>query len=605
MKNVISLDHDLIGKIKSGEADLKAIQAYQKILEEFVHDGKNIANPDHYSASEHLDLVLNYLLILEDNKDKAAVYKPADNFKFRSRIQISREEIESKIDGIIDHNYEPYELQLILTYLSNETLISGYELRQFYDLRKLQRERHDFQEEIRRDVDTLISLESKRLKIEQFVPYELAKHIYQFASDLKVRPEACLTSLIVGLSACHKVGTEIILRKASNFIQPPNLFGAIVAPSGMRKSPLYKTFASKPLMRLQRRMLQGYKKLQKEYEEKIDRWDSLTSDERLIEFPEGKPRIPDRKPMIAASSFTTQGVFRQYNTYPDQALICVRDELKGLFSSMNQFSNGKGSDRQDLLSMYDSDSISELRAEGLVSNAERTPISILGTIQPEVLQEILGDGNDDDGQSARFIYCWQPLTASELPEDDGQIDCALNDILFNLYETLNNQPVRQYELSKTGYQIFRGYNNYLGQKMITTANPGLQKAYAKGAGICARLMVNLHVIDEILDSDRDNPMIVVSDETIKKAIQLTEFYLSQVVFLNKVLCPDGSLAPNFLKVIELSHRIGWVKAKDVKMNIWHMRDTKPDDIRTWFIELETQSRGVCEGKGNKLKFKAN
>ena len=51
------------------------------------------------------------------------------------------------------------------------------------------------------------------------------------------------------------------------------------------------------------------------------------------------------------------------------------------------------------------------------------------------------------------------------------------------------------------------------------------------------------------DSDHDNPMIIVSDKTIKNAIQLTEFYLSQVVFLNKVLCLDGSLdgslAPNF------------------------------------------------------------
>ena len=603
MNNLIKLEHKLIEEIKSGKPDSSLIRAYQEKLEDFVHDGKNVCNPDHYEAVEHLNLILNYQLVVEDQKSHQ-VSKPADNFQFRTKIQIPREEIETKIDAIIDQNYLEYELQLILTYLANETFISSYELKQFYQLRKLQREREDFTFEVKRDVDELVQLENKRLALDEFIPTQLGDLIYQFSEDLKVRPEACLTSLIVGLSACHKVGSELIIRRASNFVQPPNLFGAIVAPSGMRKSPLYRTFASKPLMRLQYRLLANYRELEKKYFEDSDRYDSLDSETRLIEFPEGKPRLISRKPMIAASSFTTQGIYRQYDSYPEQGIICVRDELKGLFGSFNQFSGGKGSDRQDLLSLYDGDSISELRAEGLVSNAQRTPLSILGTIQPEVLQEILGNGNDDDGLSARFLYCWQPLTASELPINDGQVNCDLNDVLYGLYSSLNALPVREYQLSKNGYQIFRAYNNYLGQKMITTANPGLQKAFAKGAGICARLAINLHVIDEILDSDRDTPMIVLDDQTVKKAINLTEFYLSQVKFLNKVLCQDDNLAPHFLKIIELSKRIGFVTSRDVKMNIWALRSSEVNDIRTWFSELENLGYGHCEGRGTRLKFHA-
>lgn len=603
MNNLIKLEHKLIEEIKSGKPDSSLIRAYQEKLEEFVHDGKNVCNPDHYEAVEHLNLILNYQLVVEDQKSHQ-VSKPADDFKFRTKIQVPREEIEARIDAIIDQNYLEYELQLILTYLANETYISSYELRQFYQLRKLQREREDFTFEVKRDVDELVQLENKRLALDDFIPNQLGDLIYQFSEDLKVRPEACLTSLIVGLSACHKVGSELIIRRASNFVQPPNLFGAIVAPSGMRKSPLYRTFASKPLMRLQYRLLTNYRELEKKYFEDSDRYDSLDSETRLIEFPEGRPRLINRKPMIAASSFTTQGIYRQYDSYPDQAIICVRDELKGLFGSFNQFSGGKGSDRQDLLSLYDGDSISELRAEGLVSNAQRTPLSILGTIQPEVLQEILGNGNDDDGLSARFLYCWQPLTASELPIDDGQINCDLNDVLYSLYSSLNALPVREYQLSKNGYQIFRGYNNYLGQKMITTANPGLQKAFAKGAGICARLAINLHVIDEILDSDRDTPMIVLDDATVKKAINLTEFYLSQVKFLNKVLCQDDNLAPHFLKIIELSKRIGFINSRDVKRNIWALRNSEVNDIRNWFTELENLDYGHCEGRGTHQKFHA-
>jgi hypothetical protein len=603
MNNLIKLEHKLIEEIKSGKPDSSLIRAYQEKLEKFVHDGKNVCNPDHYEAVEHLNLILNYQLVVEDQKSHQ-VCKPADNFQFRTKIQISREEIETRIDAIIDQNYLEYELQLILTYLANETYISSYELRQFYQLRKLQREREDFTFEVKRDVDELVQLENKRLALDEFIPSQLANLIYQFSDDLKVRPEACLTSLIVGLSACHKVGSELVIRRASNFVQLPNLFGAIVAPSGMRKSPLYRTFASKPLMRLQYRLLTNYKELERKYFEDSDRYDSLDSETRLIEFPEGKPRFINRKPMIAASSFTTQGIYRQYDSYSEQGIICVRDELKGLFGSFNQFSGGKGSDRQDLLSLYDGDSISELRAEGLVSNAQRTPLSILGTIQPEVLQEILGNGNDDDGLSARFLYCWQPLTASELPISDGQVNCDLNDVLYSLYSNLNALPVREYQLSKNGYQIFRAYNNYLGQKMITTANPGLQKAFAKGAGICARLAINLHVIDEILDSDRDAPMVVLDDLTIKKAINLTEFYLSQVKFLNKVLCQDDNLAPHFLKIIELSKRIGFVNSRDVKRNIWALRNSEVNDIRTWFSELENLSYGHCEGRGSRLRFNA-
>lgn len=603
MNNLIKLEHKLIEEIKSGKPDSSLIRAYQEKLEDFVHNDRNACTSGYYEASEHLNLILNYQLVVEDQKTQE-ISKPADNFKFRTTIQVPREEIEARIDAIIDQNYLEYELQLILTYLANETYISSYELRQFYQLRKLQREREDFTFEVKRDVDELVQLENKRLVLNEFIPNQLSELIYQFSEDLKVRPEACLTSLIVGLSACHKVGSELIIRRASNFVQSPNLFGAIVAPSGMRKSPLYRTFASKPLMRLQYRLLTNYRELEKKYFEDNDRYDSLDSETRLIEFPEGKPRLINRKPMIAASSFTTQGIYRQYDSYPEQGIICVRDELKGLFGSFNQFSGGKGSDRQDLLSLYDGDSISELRAEGLVSNAQRTPLSILGTIQPEVLQEILGNGNDDDGLSARFLYCWQPLTASELPISDGQVNCDLNDVLYGLYSSLNALPVREYQLSKNGYQIFRAYNNYLGQKMITTANPGLQKAFAKGAGICARLAINLHVIDEILDSDRDTPMVVLDDATVKKAINLTEFYLSQVKFLNKVLCQDDNLAPHFLKIIELSKRIGFVNSRDVKRNIWALRDAEVNDVRTWFSELENLNYGHCEGRGTRLKFHA-
>jgi hypothetical protein len=91
-----------------------------------------------------------------------------------------------------------------------------------------------------------------------------------------------------------------------------------------------------------------------------------------------------------------------------------------------------------------------------------------------------------------------------------------------------------------------------------------------------------------------------------KAIKLSNFFIAQARWLcaskpNK----DNELAVHFTKIIDYSRRTGLITAKQVKQAIWSLRETDPNQIRNWFIELEKMGYGKTSGQGTRLRFSVN
>lgn len=594
------INHALILAIAAGKANHENVSEYCKELEIFVQDGKNVTDPQYYDAQEHLSQCYDWLTQNEPSHNNNKEKPPQNSFK---KLSIPLEELESEIRDLVAENLSPEHVEGNLIYLARKVNCSSYELRRLYDSVAACEANEEFLATTRTELEQIIKLEKSKLDVKEFVPDPIATELLAYAKNLKVSPEACLTTLITALSVCNSIGTVLEIRPSQGFIVSPYLFAMIVAESGSMKSPILKTFAKQPIERLQKEFIDKYKSQLAHYEEKMDEWDSMNSDDRAQYFPEGKPTVLDRPQLNYFGDKSMEAVNNQFDRYPNQALLYMVDEIAGLFNDANKYNNGKGSESQALMSMYDGNSSPVIRADrGLVADPGTVGLSIFGTIQPEVLEKFWGDVIDPDGYWSRFLYCYQAKSLKTLSAERGGESSQLPGLLAELFKRVQCYPPVAYKLDDSGYESYRVFYDFIARKSHGEVHPAIAKAYSKALGVTGRLVLNLHILNHAASSNTGIPSNVIPPMTVVKGINLMEFYISQRLLLMKKLCNQDSVSPHLKAIIEASKRLGWVTARQVKQNIWHLKDVEGTKIRLWFQELANLGYGRVEGKGNRLKY---
>lgn len=108
-----------------------------------------------------------------------------------------------------------------------------------------------------------------------------------------------------------------------------------------------------------------------------------------------------------------------------RGMLLIRDELAGWVGTMDRYANGAGGDRAFWLQAYGGRSWTTDR----VKDTDPVVIphllwSIAGTIQPDRVASLMMTG-DDDGLSARFLYCWPDPLPPSRPTCRADTDAAL------------------------------------------------------------------------------------------------------------------------------------------------------------------------------------
>lgn len=262
---------------------------------------------------------------------------------------------------------------------------------------------------------------------------------------------------------------------------------------------------------------------------------------------------------------------------------------------------GKGSDDEDLLSYYDGTGETVLRADGLAGDFDNILLSILGTIQPKVLQKFLEDCEDNNGRWARFMFVNQPLTPSIMSADGGSFD--LTPMLADLYSKVNQLPPIEYRPDKEAFKYYCGVYNELERRRCQDTSPGMSAVWGKSEGRIGKIATNLHVIHALMAGRI--PEQYIPKERYVEATQITLFFIQQVFSLYNELGDSKALATHLTKIIELSAKKGWLTARDVQLGYDRKSRPQPHTIRTWFKELQFMGFGTTQGDGRYLKFKAS
>ncbi len=539
-------------------------------------------------------IMVNQLDTLQYNSNSNVIEHPT-----ASRAVLTDSEIEERIDQLINDGLTAAKLQLAIATLARTANRSERTIWEAYNLRLADIEQVEARQETAAELEKLTSANNFSINIHEILPPQLSIPINQLATWLNLKPEAYLTTLLTTASSLNKVGTQLEVSSATDWLEPPQLYSGIVAVSSQKKSPILKAIASKPFRNLQLEINENFGAVVSEYEERIAKWDELKGEERAAEFPDGKPDKPKLR-RLSFTQGTTEGLFRQLQSHKDKGIQWICDELAGLFKGANQYKGGKGDDIETILSMYDGTPFSILRAdESKNVDLDGCILSIIGTIQPTVLQRLMKDDVDGNGQWARFCWVQQPLAMSNLPES-GKIQ--LTPLLTDLYKKLDALPPTTYRLSTEAWKLFHKEYKQLELKRIESAykSTGLSSCYGKAEGRLARLALNLHLIHSVIAGN--TPDEVVPEGTVRKAIALNRFYLAQVISLYSEFHAQDSLAPHLLKVMQMAEKKERLKVRDVQQLFNGKSRPKAEEVRVWFHELTAIGRGRLENLGRAIEF---
>jgi hypothetical protein len=361
-----------------------------------------------------------------------------------------------------------------------------------------------------------------------------------------------------------------------------------VGDSGTLKTPILRALTS-PLDDLQKEAFEDYQRLYSEYELELQQWESLKKDERS---DRPKPKSPALKDLYF-SDFTIEAIADSIRYYPEQGYLVHIDELAGFFKSMDAYRGGKGSDRQRWLTSHSGSALKVNRKSSEPIYLHRTSISIVGGIQPSVLEkQVLDDPTSEDGLWARFIWVRLLMTTPPGISDRPRFD--LSQLLKGSYYSLNQVEAKTYNLSTEAKTLWNKWNSEIGHLIKQEPSGILRSTYPKLKEAAARIALITHItnakvsgipIDETLSGD-----------TLNSAIEFTRWLMGQTRMLYcEIGTSDNPKASRIIKFVNRFKGCGWVKARTVRD--WWVGKDKPSAMkcRQWMAEVVGLGYAVDNG----------
>jgi hypothetical protein len=315
----------------------------------------------------------------------------------------------------------------------------------------------------------------------------------------------------------------------------PFLWSIIVEPSGFGKTPIV-TELKKPIDKKQSQAYAKYLEEKEVYETEFKIWNKDKSEEVK------KPAEPALEHFYT-KDFTMEVLVNLFISSP-KGLIVDRDEIAGLIKSFNQYKSGKGSDRENFLSLFNCGPM-KVDRKGTKGKGEHllcdySGAAIIGTIQPRVLPKIFENDTFDDGLTPRFLFVVNnndtlpPCNLEKISNDVKEYWKNLLNRFLNL--PFNKDNIQEFKLNyeaKKSHKCFINNMNRLYPALSEKAKGFIPKLHL----YCLKFAGLLKTICNIEAGTKES-IITIKDEY--KAQKLTEYYLSQAVQVCKLYATDES-----------------------------------------------------------------
>lgn len=258
-------------------------------------------------------------------------------------------------------------------------------------------------DEIKPFIPEKIEIQNIDFPIEIF-PKEMQFYILECANKLDSNIDYMGVSLMWLISVIIGNSFEVEVKKG--WIENGVLWLAVVGKAGIGKTPSINNIIF-PLMKLNSKEFKKYIQKMEEY----NHYCSLSKKEKE-EYPEV---LKPKKTQFIANDITLEALVELHQE-SDNAIGVFKDELAGWLKDMNKYR--AGSDLEFWLSCWSGKSVSMNRRSVSSTFVEKPFISVLGGIQPSILNNLSTEENKENGFMDRMLLSFPENSIESYNEDE-------------------------------------------------------------------------------------------------------------------------------------------------------------------------------------------
>jgi hypothetical protein len=490
--------------------------------------------------------------------------------------------LKATLTELLDNNASPFDQSVELMHLAKQR---GQPYRDLDHLAKTLTAEQNQQTEQIESADRLQELlrtQEPNLNLHEFLEPWFADILIQTAKAMPTAPEFLFTTLLPSAASCIGSAAQVIIKPSAKYKQPMVFWSAIVANSGSMKTPAQRVILD-PLVDLEKQAYEAYKTELADYEYR------KAAGENVVK--------PIRKRYLTKDA-TLETLQRIHSDNP-RGILYYRDEMAGAIKGRDQYRKGRGADEEAELDQWTGAAIIVDRADKATC-LPNSAISRTGSIQWEVLGDLMGDHRDANGAWSRWLFCAAdaPVRYLSLPQEET--DTGISETLIWLYSELEKLPTQDYFLDHSAKRMFEYWQRQLVDEQQTQQTFGLQLVYPKIEAYTARLALWLHIVNAVLR--REAPAQMISGLTMGRAIQLAAYYLWQHRLIHTHNSPDAGIAGIALKIHKYVERVGEASASKLKSGVRVLRNMAADRIRQLMQTLASSGYGKVQGNGSDMTY---
>jgi len=331
------------------------------------------------------------------------------------------------------------------------------------------------------------------------------------------------------------IGNTRRLRLKRTWHEPAILWAAVVGESGTAKSPamalaLQWTKARQDeAVRTHKAAMSDYQHAEQLHAVRHKAW-LQRAGHATEPGPDGPPEAPLRPTCERTwtDDATTEALVALLSENP-RGLLLATDELSGWFQRMDRYTGGKGGDAAKWLEMFGGRSVVVDRKGSGFVHVPRAAVSVVGSIQPAILQRSVGDTNRENGLLARLLLAHPPRRAREWTDRDldertveavGAVYARLYGLAMDTNHDGQHNPRTVILTPEARRRFVAFYNAHNAEQVALDGDEAA--AWSKLEGYAARFALILHLTrwaaGEPIDPD------AVDEPSMEAGIALVEWF---------------------------------------------------------------------------------